>query len=141
MQAKQLEDRDAIPNTERSYRSSTACQERSPGVLSLLWLGYADDLAIFAKSVDELQRALEILYKLLKRFGLQMSLDKTKTMIMIMSDSKDSYSKTICTLEDEHLKNVDTFTYRGQRFTFNEPYTSTSELLTRRFSAIPRPTF
>jgi hypothetical protein len=38
--------------------------------------------------------------------------------------------------EDEHLKNVDTLVYLGQKYTFNEPYTSTSEHLTRTFSAI-----
>lgn len=123
-----------IPNeaTDRVQRA----QEKSSGVLTLTSLGYADDLGILAKSVDGLQRALEILYKLLRRFGLQMSLDKTKTMIMSDNFDEDSYPKTICVLEDEHIQNVVTFTYLGQQFTYNEPYTSSTALLTRKFSAI-----
>jgi hypothetical protein len=43
-----------------------------------------------------------------------------------MSDSfdEDNYPETICTLEDEHLKNVDTFMYLGQKYTYNELYNS-----------------
>ncbi|KXJ24055.1 hypothetical protein AC249_AIPGENE10834 [Exaiptasia diaphana] len=123
-----------IPNeaSDRSQRS----EEKGFGVLSLLWLGYADDLAIITNSAVKLQTAMENLYNILTRFGLQMSLDKTRTMVMSDKYDETTYPETICTINNENLKNVETFTYLGQNFTYNEAYTPNCEIWTRKFSAI-----
>ena len=132
-----------IPN-ECSERISVDTDEklkkelRSNGLLWLLWLGFADDLAILCKNQRDLQRALEILYDLFRQFGLLMSLIKTETMIMTDQYDEDveKYPTTICTLDDKQLKNVKTFKYLGQKFSFNEYYTSEAELTTRKMSSI-----
>jgi type II secretory pathway component PulJ len=64
----------------------------------MIWL-------LLAKSEEELQRALEILYKLLRRFGLRMSLDETKPMIMSDSFDDDNYPETVCTLNNNNNNN------------------------------------
>ena len=45
-------------------------------------LAYADDLAVFAESLEELQRSAKILYDLFLAHGLQTNLSKTKYMIL-----------------------------------------------------------
>ncbi|KXJ17533.1 hypothetical protein AC249_AIPGENE14758 [Exaiptasia diaphana] len=97
-----------IPNeaSDRSQRS----EEKDSGVLSLLWLGYADDLSIITNSAVKLQTAMENLYNILTRFGLQMSLDKTRTMVMSDKYDETTYPETICTINNEHLKNIETWT-------------------------------
>ena len=122
-----------IPNeaTNRAQRS----EERSSGVLSLLWFGYADDLAILTDSAEKLQQAMEIMFKLFQRYGLQMSLVKTRTMIMTDRYDDSNYPESICVIENQHLENVRTFIYLGQKFAYNEPYTPLCELQTRKFSA------
>ena len=120
--------------TDRTQRSEHPGADK--GDLWLLWLGFADDLAILADSAEELQQALEILYSIFTRFGLQMSLVKTETMIMSADIEEENYPESICTLDGQKLKNVKTFKYLGQKFQFNEPYTASVELLTRKMSAI-----
>ena len=57
-------------------------------------------------------------------------------MIMSKDIKEDDYPSTICTLDGNELKNVKTFKYLGQKFSFNEPYTASTELMTRKMSAI-----
>ena len=81
--------------------------------------------------------SLEIMHSLCTRFGLKMSLEKTKTMVMTDKlANDDEYPKSICTLDEFSLENVRTFTYLGQIFHYNQPYTSTKELLKRKYNAI-----
>lgn len=115
----------AIPNecTNRAERSHA----RSSGVLWLLWLGFADDLAILANTKEELEKAIQKLYDVFKRFGLQMSMDKTKTMVMC-DKSEAEYPKKLVKVNEEMLENLKTFTYLGQKFEYIDPYTPDCEL-------------
>lgn len=46
-----------------------------------LWmLLYADNIVLFSKNIEELQGCIEIYNNTLKRFGLKIATDKTKTI-------------------------------------------------------------
>ena len=73
-----------IPNeiSPREYRAEAPLR----GTTQITELLYADDEAIFAKSVDELKTTLEIYDRTFTRFGLKMSYSKTETMAFNVDD-------------------------------------------------------
>ena len=66
---------------------------------------YANDQVVFANSSAELQQILTIYDKTLKRFGLQMSYDKTETMVF-NTDTALMVQESIVSLSKEKIKNV-----------------------------------
>lgn len=118
-----------IPNecTDRGERRVA----RSSGTLWLLWLGFADDLAILADSKADLERAIQKLYDIFVRFGLLMSIDKTKTMVMGDIDDEE-YPEKLVKVNGKFLENHKFFIYLGQKFQHNDPYTPECELLGAR---------
>ena len=91
-----------------------------------LWVGYADDLVITATSSAKLQISANILSNLLNRFGLVISISKTKTMIL--NYKGDDYPETILSIGNEKIDNVKEFVYLGSLVTFNEPGVADSEV-------------
>ena len=98
------------------------------GSENYVWFGYADDLAVTADSKEKLQVASDLLYGLLKRFGLVVSLDKTKTMILNYQGKDEDYPSVVVHMDGKPIENVKNFVYLGTIITFNEPGTSDKEL-------------
>ena len=90
------------------------------------WLGYADDLVILSKTQENLQVAANLLSDIFSRFGLTISIDKTKTMIM--NYKGDLYPESLLSINNNTIDNVKEFKYLGATVAYNEPGTSTSEL-------------
>ena len=66
---------EATSRVQRSYAPTS-------GISSDDEVGYADDLAMFSWSMEELQMCINILVKVFNEFGLAVNLDKTETMII-----------------------------------------------------------
>ena len=105
------------------------------GVERYAWLGYADDLALATDTQEKLQTAADVLNDLLKRFGLVISIDKTKTMILNFKGKKEDYPEHLITINNIPIENVTEFIYLGATITYNEPGTSEKELDRRIGSA------
>ena len=58
------------------------CEFPIYGTITVLYLGYADDCLIVANTISELEAALNIFYRVLQRFDLVMSLEKTETQVI-----------------------------------------------------------
>ena len=73
---------------------------------------YADDQVVFINSSDELQilQILTIYDKILKRFGLQMSYNKTETMVF-NTDTALMVQESIVSLSKEKITNVRKYKY------------------------------
>ena len=99
------------------------------GTATYEWLGYADDLVLPTSSIDHLQSAADILNELLSTFGLVISIDKTKTMIL--NYQGDEYPESIITINNKPIDNVKEFVYLGTKITYMHPGTSDKELAMR----------
>jgi len=75
------------------------------------WCGYADDTTIYQSSIPNLQKTLEIISKIYKRYGLTLNVNKTKTMIYGIK-SKET-PKSIIKLNSIKIENVSTFKFLG----------------------------
>ena len=80
------------------------------------WLLYADDLALFSKSPNEANLILNIMYTTFHRFGLKMSMKKTK--FMIFNQPNKTESPTIL-LNGHHLEQVTSFKYLGHHISID----------------------
>ena len=67
-----------------------------------------------------------ILSNILQQFGLVISIDKTKTMILNFKG--DEYPSSLITINDLPIENVAQFTYFGAVISYYEPGTSDKEL-------------
>ena len=107
------------PGIAIKYAIPAACSNRlqrrnSPlqGSMRLIQLCYADDIVFFAKSVKELQTMIDIFDSEFQRFGLTISILKTKTMCF--NAASDIMSSTsLASLQDGEIENVGKFTYLG----------------------------
>ena len=61
--------------SNRSQRS----RGKLDGTEIIKWILYADDVVLFARSIQEAERLLTIIHNTCKRFGLTISFNKTKT--------------------------------------------------------------
>ena len=98
------------------------------GEMSYPWIGYADDLAIMAETKELLQKAADVLQDLLKRFGLVISIDKTKTMIFNWKGKEEEYPESIISINNVVIENVANFVYLGSVISHSDPGTSVKEL-------------
>ena len=94
-----------------------------------LWIGYADDLALTASTQDELQLAADTLSQLLSTYGLVISISKTKTMILNYKGT--DYPKSVITINNTPIDNVEDFVYSGALIRYDSPGTSDKELSRR----------
>ena len=68
-------------------------------------VGYADDLALFSWSVEELQICINILVQVFKEFGLIVNSDKTETVVLNWQNKPNAtYPKTIITMNGVEIK-------------------------------------
>ena len=118
-----------IPNevSPRELRHKAPASGRSQ-ITELL---YADDQVILANSAEELQNVLTTYDDTFKRFGLQMSYDKTETMVF-NADEGLMQQESLITLGKRNIKNVTNFKYLGYTITNSE---NTSSSLHARIGA------
>ena len=78
------------------------------------WILYADDVVMFAKSVEEAEILLNILHSTCKRFGLNISFKKKKTQVF--NDETLASIPTLLKIDGQEIENVKEFTYLGHVF-------------------------
>ena len=114
--------------------SCTNREQRQTGKMRgteiIRWILYADDVALFCKSVDEAEAILNILNDTCKRFGLTISFGKTKTQVF-NCEKELVEAKTLFSIDGEVVENVRTFIYLGHMIT-NEDDSCFTELRTSR---------
>ena len=105
------------------------------GVCILIWLGYADDLCLFAYDSETLQRMMDILDETFTAYGLSINQTKTETLILNWQLGKnknlEEYPKSVITMRSKPIKNVQTFRYLGATEAFNSSGTSDTEINNR----------
>ena len=97
--------------TNREHRKSG----RLNGVQIVRWLLYADDLALFCKSIAELKTIMNILNGTCSRFGLTISFPKTKTQVFNNDELANLNSLSVSSGDNE-VENVSESIYLGQTF-------------------------
>lgn len=95
------------------------------------WIGYADDLMIAFEDIPNLEKGLNILNNVFKRFKLAMNVSKTKTMIMNPMEQSEHYPSSIVSMDGEEVKNVVTFEYLGSQVRNDEHMTGETEIIMR----------
>ena len=88
-------------------------------------IGYADDLALFAWTLEELQTCIYILSHVFEEFGLQINQTKTETMII---NSKSNPPSSIISLNQVEIKNSTAFKYLGVWISSNTLHIGKEEL-------------
>ena len=79
---------------------------------------YADDTVLFCKTPEDAETLLNILSNTCKRFGLTISLKKTKTQVFNNADL--AQKESLFTVDTEKIENVKEFTYLGQVISASE---------------------
>ena len=88
-------------------------------------LRFADDIALFADSENDLQTLIEGVHDFSKKYGMEISIPKTKAMIFSHEDQLQVNIK----LDDTSLDQVNQFKYLG--VTLTPSNNSTSEIKSR----------
>jgi hypothetical protein len=86
------------------------------GEEDLLWiLLYADDIALMSDDADKLQRMVTALHLAFQRWGLLISVGKTKSMtIYVPRLGEEPPPKPIIYVGDQRIEHVNKFKYLGQ---------------------------
>ena len=103
------------------------------GEASLPWCGYADDIILFLLDINGLKLSTELLDEIFSTFGL--SINELKTETMILNHPEQEYPKSLFSLRNTEIKNVDSFKYLGAYLHYQEPNTGDMELNYRIQSA------
>ena len=126
-----------LRSVSREERLSMRSKNQSlEGNVNLPWCGYADDLILFILSQSDLQKATEILYNEFERFGLKINELKTETMIVNCTEL--GYPKSIISLRNIPIKNVEKFKYLGAFTKYDQPNTGDVELSYRIQTAVSK---
>jgi len=112
-----IKTRYTIPRTASTSDDNTL---GSYGTNLLSWVGYADDIVLVFETNAQLQAGLVTLNHTFKRFGLQINISKTKSMIFNFNKTEEEYPDVICSLEGGKIDNVKMFQYLGSNINFNE---------------------
>ena len=106
-------------------------QKTNTGEHVVDWVGYADDLGLIFSDKINLQKGLDALEETFRKYHLTINIKKTKTIILNYKNTFESYPKTICSLKNKAVENVETFRYLGDEIKYNEPSTGDSEVQLR----------
>ena len=98
----------------------------------LIQLRYADEIVIFAKSIKELEKMIHIFNEEFKRFGLPISITKTKTMCF-NGTQETIAAESLVTLNNQPIGNVQKFIYLGH--TVTNIQSNQSEHIAQRISS------
>uniref|UniRef100_A0A7E4VZ75 Reverse transcriptase domain-containing protein n=1 Tax=Panagrellus redivivus TaxID=6233 RepID=A0A7E4VZ75_PANRE len=97
----------------------------------LTWLGYADDIVLFASNEDDLQKLLNDVASKCESVGLKMNAKKTKWL----STSTDP---TPLIHQGQEIERVKDFIYLGRSISYRQPYSTATPMnkeISRRISA------
>ena len=98
----------------------------SYGTKVIPWNGYADDLILFLLTTTDLQKSTDLLDEIFTAFGLKINVQKTESMIL--NPQTVEYPKTIVTLRNTAIKNIENFVYLGAYIRFDQPNTGDPEI-------------
>ena len=87
-----IKTRYTIPRTASTSDDNTL---GSYGTNLLSWVGYADDIVLVFETNAQLQAGLVTLNHTFKRFGLQINISKTKSMIFNFNKAEEEYPDVI----------------------------------------------
>ena len=82
--------------------------------ITLIILLFADDMVIFGKSPDELQKNINLLYDYCSKWGLEVNVEKTKTMVFRKRGKLKE--NELWTYNGRKIESVDNFNYLGTVF-------------------------
>ena len=99
------------------------------------WSGYADDLELFFKNQQHLQRALIILDRVFTRYHLKINVGKTKTIVFNYAGDDSDYPGSFSALNNKPVENVRVFRYLGDDIKYDQSATGDAELSLRISSA------
>ena len=106
------------------HQCSNRKQRQKTGTLNgievLRWILYADDMVIFCKNVSEAEQLLKIISNTCKRFGLNISLTKTKTQVF--GDDDLAQQDCLITIDGVEIENVCDYVYLGHMITNRKDY-------------------
>ena len=83
-------------------------------IVRFIWLLYADDLALFCKSIAEVKTIMNILNGTCSRFALTISFPKTKTQVF--NNDELANLNSLFSSGDNVVENVPESIYLGQTF-------------------------
>ena len=86
---------------------------------------YADDIVLFCTSIEEAHNILKLVNHTCKRFGLNISFKKTKTLVF--GNEAAAELKSLFSIEDTEIENVKQFCYLGHTI-YNTKNTSYTDL-------------
>ena len=103
------------------------CQGIEIDMLKVFLLLYADDMVIFSKDEEGLQRGLDVLYDYCLKWKLKVNINKTKVMVF---RSGGTLRRNLSFVYNDHqIEIVRNFTYLGVVFTSGGSFTDTFEML------------
>ena len=116
---------------------SPACKQdlEIVGTHQLDWIGYADDIVLTFENKTLLQKAIDELDATFTRFGFNINVSKTKTMIINNQIASDEYPSAICKMKGLDIENVKVFRYLGANIKYDEQNTGDEEIELRKESA------
>lgn len=120
------------------YEIPNLQNDQKYGLAIIWWLGYADDLCLFAWNKKDLQRQFDILHEVFDSYGLKINPTKTETLIFNWKLGKSDpglYPKSICSLNKFPVKNSQFFKYLGTTVEYNDSSVGQLELNNRITSA------
>ena len=118
-----------IPNvcSNREQRE----EQKLDGIQVIQWILYADDIVLFARNIDEVQKLLHILNSTCKRYGLNISWKKTKTQVFNDPSKELAEKPTLVNIDGNDIENVKEFVYLGHVFSNNGIEASTEHRISR----------
>ena len=96
------------------------------GEFDFNWIGYADDLVLAFDDLLSLEMGLELLNYTLKEYGMNLNIDKTKTMVLNFQG--ETYPSTLVNLDSQSIENVTVFQYLGSYIHREQTGTGDEEL-------------
>ena len=88
------------------------------GTEVIKWILYADDVALFCKSVNQAKKILNIINDTCNRFGLTISFKNTKTQVF--NNAELAKESSLFNIQGNEIENVQTSTYLGHVISSNE---------------------
>lgn len=123
-----------IPPTRLSWSKNKKPPDKNvTGLNEEKWNGYADDTTIYQLSESDLQQALLIVSKIYRRYGLNLNVGKTKTMIYGIQ--AEDTPASIIKLGKTTVENLENFRFLGSKINDRQYSTGVVELNSRIQSA------
>ena len=98
--------------------------------LTIIILLFADDMVIFGKTPEELQVNIDRLYDYCNTWGLEVNINKTKTMVFRKRGGLKNNERWI--FNGQFLESVDNFNYLGTVFSYTGTFNLNQEYLSEK---------